>query len=204
MNLAYGADDVWAAAICGPPSRGEISFLQQQFTNVKTALTDAGREFMEHSRKLYDHFAGSAAMEFARTALRQSGVTANVNYILPLNTLEELRAAPPIMQQYIMACPSIRRDYHDQRADGYSNTYHDTEPNYIGVDHYHYRRATSGIAEIHEDGNYTLVIHSEELDETIHEPTLDEKIDIQHSWRVAEAIRKVLREDVTQQDAPLS
>ena len=98
------------------------------------------------------------------------------------------------MQRYLMAEPTTRQMYIDQRCDGYSDTYVDVDPGTIGPAHYDYRRATDGLLmdsptpDANGDYGWTAVTYMEELLPDDVELTLSEQVDIQYSWQWLKAI----------------
>lgn len=160
-------------------------YIQDQFNNISDTLIGAGREFIEASKEIYDRVNSNEALRAAKAALRLSKGIIHSNIIQPLNNLNEIRSAGPIMQRYIMAEPVIRKAYHKQRIDGYSDTYIDLEPKEVGENHYDYRRVMDGMVVIEDDGwvatTYCLDDRGEE------ELTIDEKVDIINVWDLARA-----------------
>ena len=71
--------------------------------------------------------------------------------------------------------------YHDQRLDGYSDTYVDTDPGVIGEQHYDYRRVMSGImAPVADELYYTSYI--EQLRDEADELTASDQFRILDTW----------------------
>lgn len=165
-----------------------LQYLENQFTNISNTLTDAGRRFVETSRAIYQREHDVGLIAKAKALVRTAKNIFHPNTIVPLNTLEEIRSAQPIMQRYIMSFPELRKLYFSQRIDGYSDTYADVEPGRIGPGHYDYRRATNGMImdEVDEDGHYRWRVsqYMEELRYGDRELTFTEKADILSTWDV--------------------
>ncbi len=130
-------------------------YIQNQLTNFSETLTDIGRRFVETSKDLYEKVNDSNALRLAKAAVRMAKGMFHPNAIIPLESIEDVRAAQPLMQRYIMAEPSLRQQYHKQLVDGYSDTYTDIDPGVFGENHYDYRRVMSGFVEDikEEDGS---------------------------------------------------
>lgn len=162
---AYGAADAWAAVCYGETHSGTVDFLKNQFSTVGNALTDYGRKFVDASKSAFNHFNGSEALRFARKVVAGVNKSYDTERIVDLTTLKELQAASLQMQRWLMANPNIRKMYHRQQCDGYSSTYVDVEPSYIGESHYDYRRVMQGIGVEEEDGSTRYDNYLEELKE---------------------------------------
>jgi hypothetical protein len=164
-------------------------FVQQQLSGFNNSLTDVGRSFIETSRSIYDQFNNSNAIRMAKAVVRMAKGIFHPNTIYELNDLEVMRSCQPIMQRYMMAEPTIRKLYHQQRCDGYSDTYYDVQPKVVGVDHYDYRRVTDGMVNDDDDG-WTCVNHYEDLRPDDKDLSIEEKVDILKSWELAEMFIK--------------
>lgn len=163
-------------------------YIQSQLANFSQSLTDIGRKFIETSQAIYEKVNDSNAMRIAKAAVRMAKGMFHPNEIVQLNTIEDFRFAQPMMQRFIMAEPSLRELYHRQQVDGYSDTYADVEPAFVGVDHYDYRRVTDGIIEdtVDENGEDTFICRNyfEDLRPDDKELTIEDKSAILSSWEL--------------------
>lgn len=162
-----------------------LSYLQNQFTNLSNTVCDLTRNFIEGAKVAFDKVQNSEAIIKAKLAIQSAKNIFHPNTILPLATLEELQTAQPIMQRWIMANPVIRELYHEQRCSGYIDTYVDMEPGRIGEDHYDYRRVTDGNIFFSPDRWYADV-YGEELKEGDVELNAIQQHMILSTWEVAE------------------
>lgn len=181
-----GGVDTFNALVYPDPHPGTMRFLENMAYQTTETLTDAGRAFMDTARQAYEQFSGSTAMRKLRAAGRHIAGLWQRDTIRPLHTVEELQMAPPKMQRWLMAEPSIRALYHKQQAAGYDETYHDAHPGQIGEDHYDYRRVMDGIVVETEEGWYCTQ-YLDELEENDVELLPDQQFDILHSWSVMAA-----------------
>ena len=130
---------------------------------------------------MYDTFNSSKAIELTKAALNQITGIFQADVIRYISDISHFQIATPIMQRYIMANPIVRHMYHDQRLDGYSDTYVDTDPGVIGEKHYDYRRVMSGImTPIGDDLYYTSYI--EQLRDEADELTASDQFRILDTW----------------------
>ena len=164
------------------------TFIQQQLSNFSNTLTETGKRFMETTKAIYEKINDSNAIRMAKAAIRTAKGILHPNTIVHLDNLEYIRTAQPVMQRFIMAEPTIRQYYHEQKCDGYADTYVDIHPNKIGDDHYDYRRVMGGIIQdsVDENGDYEWVSKNylDEITEGDRELSFDEKVDILKTWDI--------------------
>ena len=185
----YGGSETYDALLYGANKHpGTVSYLQNQLStlsNISGSFVDAGQAFFQRAKEVYDRFNSSEAVNAARAAIRKLGNVFQTNEITDIWDICVMQNAPPITQRFIMAEPTLRGLYHQQRVDGYSETYVDVQPGKIGNDHYDYRRATDGIVqEIQDDDEYEwkMTTWAEDIHDGDRELTLDEKHDVQMLW----------------------
>lgn len=177
-----------------------MSFIQNQVTKYNETLTDIGRSFMELSKDTYERLNDASVIRMAKAALRTAKGIFHPNVIVPLETIEELQAAQSMMQRYIMAQPDIRELYHQQRCDGYSDTYVDLHSSDVGSKHYDYRKVMTGIIveEVDENGEDLWVSHNyiDDLEPGDKDLDFSEKLSILDTWQ---AVRRYIetKEDPT-------
>ncbi len=183
MNVVHAGTIGFDALLYPEQNSSNMAFIQQQFQNFSTSLTDAGRQFMEGAKAIYEQINNSEAVLLARNAIRAVKGLMNPNVIQPITTYEDFQIAQPVMQRYIMANVNIRQLFFDQRCDGYSDTYVDIDPGKIGEDHYDYRRVMNGIGVETED-DFVFTYYPDELREGDRELNIHEQVDILTTWQV--------------------
>lgn len=194
----FGASDAFDALVYGETHPGTIAFLANQVNNVADTLTDAGRAFMSKTRDLFERFNGTAAMRFAREVVNSvKGAGARPDRIMTLWELPEMQSASLTMQRWIMANPNVRRRYHVQKCDGYSDTYIDVEPGQVGEDHYDWRRVMDGHFVFDEEGHWKCVQYFEDLKEGDRHLLHEEQVDIQRSWEAMDLVLALCKDDPT-------
>ena len=165
------------------------AYIVNQLDAYTHLLLDTGRQYFSQARAMYDQINDAATLRAAKAALRMAKGVTRPNVISPLLNLEECYSAQPLMQRYIMAEPTIRQLYIDQRCDGYSDgPYRDLFPGWIGPDHYDYQKVMSGIVNeyVDEDGEDTWKVNtfSYDLLPSDADLTFDERVDILATWEV--------------------
>lgn len=163
-NVIHGGVDAFNAMTFAAPHQSTMNFIQNQFvnlTNMGSALTDYGQQFVNTSMQMVDSLFSHQALQAARNIVKMTETVFRYDNVHSLLTLEELQLAKFTMQRFIMACPEIRTLYHKQQCDGYSETYIDNAPGIIGEGHLEYRQVMSGI---------------------IDDVPLDQQSDLGHEW----------------------
>jgi hypothetical protein len=194
---SFGASDAFDALVYGQTHPSTVQFLQNQVSSVVDTLTDAGRSFMGKAAEVFDRYNSSEAMRFAREVMASVKGAFQTPRIVSLWDLAEMQDASVMMQRWIMANPNVRAMYHNQRCDGYSDTYVDFSPGEVGVDHYDYRRVMDGMVVFGEDFDWKATIFLDELYEGDRDLIHDEKIDIINTWSAMDVIMALGRDDPT-------
>ncbi len=182
-----GGGIVFDALAYSQPHASTLRFLTSQFENATSALMNAGQAFVEQARQAFEQISGSHAMRTLRAAGRAIRNAWQLDEIRPMRDIGEFQHALPIMQRWIMAEPTTRKLYHQQRIDGYSDSYVDLEPGRIGEEHYDYRRVMDGILVVQETDDeeattWTATTYMEELLPDDVDLELDQQMDILKAW----------------------
>lgn len=159
MQIVYGGDDAFAAAICGIQNPVNRQYFEQQIANARSVIGntfgDFGQRFVQGAQDLYERFNGERALEIARAALNQVSGIFQSDIIRNVRGLTSFQIATPVMQRWIMANPVVRELYHAQRCDGYSDSYEDNAPGVIGEKHRDWREVMNGMVQFTDDSWYT-------------------------------------------------
>ena len=182
MQLAYGGGDEWNALVYGQAHPNTTSFLQNQINNVSNFVVGAGTEFINRSRAAFDHYNSSAAMQFARNAMKSVRGIFETDSISRITDLNGFTKANTLMQRWIMANPNVRDRYFNQMLDGYSDSYTNVHGMSKGEDHYDYRRVMDGMFVFDDEGNWKSTQYIEPLLEGDRDLLFDEQRDIIESW----------------------
>lgn len=195
-HVIEGGSDAFNALIYGEPHPGTRDFLRNQVETMSDRLTEAGRNFMQGAREVYERVSGSTAARLARAASRQFRSLWQQDDIRELAELADLQTAPLTMQRWIMAEPTIRKLYQKQRCDGYSGSYTDVWSGDLGENHYDWRRVHSGLVQftVDEHGEETedwyATTYLEDLLPDDSDLYLEDQVDIKTTWdNVVSAIR---------------
>lgn len=187
-----GDQDVISSFAHGETHPGTARFLEEMISQPTHAIGEASQALMQQSSELYDRFMGSDAVRRIRAAGRQIASHWQRNEILPLDTVEQLQVAPLKMRRWLMAEPTVRALYQKRQCDGYSSTYVDAAPGFIGENHEDYQRVMDGIVVEGNDNSDHAWVSTEymyDLPEDENEFIFDQQFDIIRSWHsMAEAV----------------
>lgn len=197
VRVFEGNPDVFNALIYPEQTQTARRFIEDQFIKVSETLTETGRQFINGAKDLYDRIVNSPAMATARAIMNQTNIYFDPNLVMSIDNLEGLQQAKIGMQRWIMAQPDVRKAYHEQRIDGYADTYVDMHPNDIGENHYDYRRVMDGVVVENLDGSWMFAQYLDELYENDRSLNISEKSDILHAWDIAKLYIERSKEDPT-------
>ena len=194
INVHRGSSPQLFTAMLFPEATPETTqWLQDQWQRGTNMLTDIGRQYAKRAEDTWKQLYDPSLMSRARSMMRKVGGMFHPNSIISLETLEAVQTAKPVMQRYIMAMPELRKRYHKQRCDGYSESYFDYEPGLVGEAHYDWRRVNNGMVnfttnEEGEEVNWVASMYPDDLREGDAELEFDQQVSILDSaWRVAYA-----------------
>ena len=187
------------AVAFGIPTQTNLNFLEDRIMNFSRSAQAAGDEFIKRGLEVFNRYGGSEAIRLAKAAVRTVQHAFDRDIVRPLETIGAIQQAGPNMQRWIMACPGVRTMYHQQRCDGYSNSYVDFAPNSIGRDHHDWRMVNHGVVqETPDDPDYewrsTQYFDEAENDVQL---SLREKLDIFDVWAILTEQMKPGKEDPT-------
>lgn len=199
--VIQGDTNVFNALVYGQERHpGTMAYLQGQMQSFTGALTDFGKQFMTNAQAVYDQFNSTEAIRAARAAIRRFDSLFLPDRIQYLDNIGNIQNAPLAMQRWIMAEDSVRKLYHEQRVDGYSDTYIDYYVNRRNFEHYDWRLIHNGIAqEVTTDEFDGHVYHHflAEVEEGDRPLTFDEQVDILNTHDVVKAYVAMGKEDPT-------
>lgn len=198
MEIVTGGDVAFSALLYPQQNQAAtMDYIVKQFENLPSTITDMGRRFIDEAYTIVNKINDSTAMAIARNALQKAGSFVYMEFIKPIFSPKEIQEAPMHMQRWLMAEPSIRKEYIKGRVAGFKDSYQDKDPGVVGEDHYDYRRVMDGVLYQDEKGDYWIDTHFEDLDEGDEELSHDEKFDILQTWEAARSLMKIYRSDLT-------
>ncbi len=178
-------------------------FFEHSYNSISSKLTDVGRIHMDRVHEIVDRFENSEAMRYAKAAVRKTKSLWQVNAITELLTIAELQNPPRVQMKFLMAEPTIRRAYQQNRLEGYSGLYIDKTPDDHEMDLYEYRCVTDGMVIFDEtpdengDVSWSATSWCEDYEELTDELEFDQKADMLISWTALKKHYEDGKEDPT-------
>lgn len=190
-------DDPLAINMLLYPQWGERSMvaMENHINSIPDSLREAGSAFYDRVVTRHRGWTDWNVIERAKTVIRDISNVFQSDNIYRMSSLSQLRTARPVMQNYVMAEPSIRRMYHRNMCDGFSQSYFDTEPGRVGEDHSVYRSVMNGIVET-EGTSWKATTYFDGDASDSNELTFTEQSNILEVWHVLRAFQE-LGEDPT-------
>lgn len=191
-RVIEGDPQLFNALLYGENHPGTTQFISNQIENASNMLTQAGQQFFEGGKRLFDQLQNSNAMRMAKMAKRAIGGMWQVDEVRPLTTMGEFQHAPSIMRRYIMVNPVVRKMFVEQRIAGYDGSYVDPYPEDDLENHYDHRRVMNGVIVDDDENDWSSTTYYDTPMEGDSE-SLDfaDQIDIIDSWgNIVDLIRK--------------
>lgn len=200
MRIIQGGSHEFNALVYGQQSPATLSYLRNQVTDyaqsVMAGMSEIGKSFMSGVGQMFEHFNGSEAMRRARAAYRKVENLFAIDVIRGLKDIADMQQAMPQIQRIVMAEPTVRQAYLEQRIDGYSGQYLNVYGNDIGESHYDYRRVMDGILHEDKEGFDKFVTYFDDRSEDF-EMTIEDRADALSIWAMAKAYMEIGTEDPT-------
>jgi len=179
MMQAHGVDllDICAG---GHLDMGTQSWLGDRSDALRATISTAAQGFFNQAASLYTMISTSDAVQALRNLTVKAENAWQSNTITYLNSIEQIQAAPIVMQRYIMAQEDLRKMYLNGEVSGYGETYENLHGDGVGAKHYDWRRVMDGIVTVQDEGfQYTQYVEDTRDDAEL---TVFEKVDILRTW----------------------
>lgn len=164
MEIIVGGNEAFRAVAFGQQHQSNQSFLAGFFTGEVAERGQAAfGDFYSRAKARWENFHSEEALNYGKAALNQLKGYFQPDVIRELHDMPSMQVCGSQMQRWIMAEPTVRSLYHQQRCDGYSETYVDLDPGQIGENHYDWRRVNNGIVGENEEGGSKVAWFIEEL-----------------------------------------
>lgn len=196
----YESINVINASIFGAPSQRMAAQFEAGLGRMAAeTIGSAGSSLLEYAKGLHQKYNGQQMRAMINSALNATKVESRPDLIFMLNSLAELRQAQPVMQEFIMANPVVRRAYQANQCFGFADSYVDSAPGKIGWGHKTFDTVMSGVVEFEEDGITYTVSSQAFADADTENITPMDRTNILATWRIAERIMKEGVDDPTNQ-----
>ncbi len=183
-NVIPGDSLEFNALVYPQHSSNMINYLSAGIEKLGSVVTDSSRYLLDRAANMFNDMSSGETARRARAAIMSTKPAYLNDVVFPLNNLREIQSANLYMQRWVMAEPTVRRVYHDQRCDGYFNTYLDVHPEDVGEQHYDYRRVMDGVVVAENEPNMISRYYIEDLIDGDRDLTPHEKFDILSTWEI--------------------
>lgn len=185
--ISYGTTADFEAQWYGVPDHQTIQYIEQDRQRFLSNLLPTSQNLF-HSMKdsIYAAIDYKEAFRRGRAFGRRVATLFMADEIQQYTRMAEFQHAQPQMQRWIMAEPTVRKMYFEQRVDGYSDTYVTTDRN-VGLMHDDYQKVIDGVYIENENGDIVINEFFNLYEE--HEQPLDftEQVDILNTWDLLRA-----------------
>lgn len=182
--------DTFSHLMFGEQNPLTASYLQERLGSIGTSLTNIGSKFVSESKAIYAKINDPSLLYKAKAALFNVRQVYNDRGISYLSSAAETQQANINMQRWVMAQPEIRMLYHEQKCDGYSESYVDIEPGCVGDAHRDYRLVMHEIVQEDVTGSMKVDYYNDEVMEGDTTLSLLDKANILSTWDVISMFAK--------------
>jgi hypothetical protein len=137
-------DDI-DAELFGEPHQGTLNYLRERVERHAPRVRQVFDGFFEDARETFERYNGESALRRIRSRVRRTADTFKRDVIRPLRKIDDIQHAKPVMQRYIMANIMARIAEEEQRIDGYSDDYRNSQPGRRGFRDPDHMRVIDGI-----------------------------------------------------------
>jgi hypothetical protein len=137
-------DDI-DAELFGEPHQGTLNYLRERVERHAPRVRQVFDGFFEDARETFERYNGESALRRIRSRVRRTADTFKRDVIRPLRKIDDIQHAKPLMQRYIMANIMARIAEEEQRIDGYSDDYRNSQPGRRGFRDPDHMRVIDGI-----------------------------------------------------------
>lgn len=179
INVVDGGDLAARALIYQQPKPYLMEYLNNNMSNVISAVKNYSQQFMSNIKALKEKYYGDESIVAAKLILNQTGDHFGQNTIYTVYP-EQFHNANFIMQRFIMEHPIIRQKHVKNMCHGYQETYMDPEPDIKNYkERQLYNMVMNGIVQFEPDtGDGYITYHSHSQDD-LH---MIDQVSIMDTW----------------------
>ena len=197
--IIEGGPETFRAMAYSAPSPSLTGFFSQQLDQFSSQVIQGAHHYVDIARQTFDSFNSSEAMRLAKAVRRKVDSLWTKEGIYPMLEIGQLQHANLTMQRWIMAEPTIRKLYHQQRCEGYADTYVDMHPTDSGESHYDWSRVMDGMVVEQED-ELVSVQYFDEIQEG-DELDIDDQVAILRTW---DSVKNAIHENKEDPTSPFN
>lgn len=180
--ISYGTTADFEAQWYGIPDQQAIQYMEQDRQRFLSNLLPSSQTIF---KGLTDGIFGAIdyqeAFRRGRAFGRRVATLFMADEIQRISKIAEFQHAPITMQRWIMAEPTVRQMYFDQKVDGYSDTYVTKDQN-VGMMHEDYQKVINGVYLEDENGDIVITEFYNLYEEDERPLDIMEQVDILDTW----------------------
>lgn len=180
-QILFGDADTAVAGLFGQQTNSFKEYLHNSLNNYTAQIAPHAAGIVEAVTTRFAEQMSTGAQRKIEAFRNKVAATWQADMVKVLGDVGQIQQAPDSMVRWVMAQPDIRQHFIEGRCEGYGDRYVDNNPGGVGLNHYDYRVATSGVV-MQEDDAFVVRNHYEHLYEEERELTLLEKNAIQVTW----------------------
>ena len=177
----------WGSDTITPEQLELRQYLQNQINQYQNIFTET-TTVLPHLQNQLERYENNLDLNVIKDIQSKMSNVFDPMQLIILETLEDMRFAPPMMQSWVMANPYAGELFNQHRIDGYQDIKPQDErldriP--VGEDNYYYRRAINGVLRPEESSYITQYI--EHIEDPVHENlSLEQQQQIFSLWKAFE------------------
>lgn len=194
--IVNGGLDAFNALRGGFPTQSSVNQIQQMYQSSMGYLNEAQRTIMENARVAYRMLTQNESANLLRN-LGTKIVNVWSSGIQRLESLEEVQTANNLMQRWVMAHPTTRNLYLQNRCDGYGESYENVQGDHVGAAQFDYRRVMTGVMITPEQDNAYFNLYHDHMSVNDANLSVSEQLDILSTWNLLDRLFEDQDEDPT-------
>ena len=182
-NVIQGGDSGFDALLYPDVGYLDMSSFSNRLDDVKNRIVGVSESFLNKTKTVYDNINNSETLTIARNALNSARGILRPDVIYRASE-DNVFNSTGLMSRYIMAEPTIRGLYQNNKCDGFSNSYIDMYPETLKEEHIDYCRVMDGVMVYPKNNDeWEINYYSNTMDEEP-ELTIQNQFDILDTWDV--------------------
>ena len=162
MQIFEGGSDTVDTLLFGAPNQNVINYVTSQFESFISNVSESSKKFYDKAISSIDNLINGDVINKAKAILKNSkDILSHINIIKFTNNLEEIQAASPYMQRWIMAEETIADLFSKQRCSGFvvddkTPAWLDNDPGVTGKYKYDSMLLNHGMVKFNDDHSFSV------------------------------------------------
>ena len=187
MPVFIGSPEDASAALFTSPSNAAMAYINQSVNNFMSYGSSIPSAIGSTIKQKHQELVNSSLSRKVEAMRYKINNLWSDDVIRTMHSIGDIQQTPDVMVRWVMANPTIRNLYHQDRVEGFGDRYVDREPQYVGSNQYDYRRIMDGVVCVNKDtdtASYTTY-HEEMIDNDVVLTSI-EKASVKMAWDIIE------------------